>query len=215
MPATDRPVDLVFDLDGTISDPSAGIAASINHALAACGFATVANANIHRWIGAPLEDALRSLSGDAAAVSALVDAYRERYGRVGYAENELYPDARETLRELAKAGATMGVCTSKRADFAERILELFEIRSLFEFVSGGDIGVTKASQLTALKKQGAVDSTSIMIGDRDVDVSSAQANGMRAVGVAWGFAAPGELEQAGALRVLGDPRELRQLYSGS
>ncbi len=213
MTAAKRPVDLIFDLDGTISDPSAGIAASINYALESCGHATVADADVASWIGAPLEDALQSLSGASGKVDALVGAYRERYGQVGYKENELYPDMRATLRALARDGASMGVCTSKRADFAERILELFSLRTLFAFVSGGDIGVTKASQLSMLVQQGVVDSTSVMIGDRDVDVSSAQANGLRAVGVAWGFAAPGELDQAGALRVLSRPAELIQLYS--
>lgn len=203
-------VDLVFDLDGTISNPELGIRRSINFALVQQGFAPVPDERVARWIGPPLEAALADLSGtdDEVTIAALVGSYRERYGQLGYAENVLYEGIPDALNALADSGLKLGVCTSKRRDFAVKILELFGLRDLFEFVSGGDVGVTKESQLSKLKKDGAIGDDAVMIGDRAVDIVAATANGLASAGVAWGFGVDGELTAAGAEVILEQPPEL-------
>ena len=107
-------------------------------------------------------------------------------GGAGYAENTLYPGVSESIRALAR-GIALGVCTSKRADFAEKILELFGLRDSFLFVSGGDVGIRKADQLGWLLADGRIDRTAVMIGDRAVDILAARANGLLSVGVLWGY----------------------------
>jgi len=209
----DGPVALLFDLDGTLSDPQEGIGRSINHALAQFGHAEHDLSALTRFIGPPLDESFRRLTGDdtPARIAALVRAYRDRYGAVGYAENLLYPGIPEALAALAASGTSMALCTSKRADFAHRILELFGLRHHFRFISGGEIGVQKWQQIEALKAQGQVDDDTLMIGDRSFDLIAARRNGLRGVGVLWGHGTQDELEAEGPWRLLGHPGELTGL----
>ena len=187
---------VVFDLDGTLSDPLDGFARSINHALGLHGLPERAPADLARFIGPPLDEAMIELSdgGSQALRTQLIADYRRRYADLGYAENTLYDGIPEALHALRDAGATLGLCTSKRADFAEAILALFGLRPLFAFVSGGDIGVHKWQQLQALREAGRVGDDSVMVGDRAVDISAAHRNGLHACGVRWGFGSLAELQ---------------------
>lgn len=204
---------LIFDLDGTISDPTVGIGRSINYALATFGHPAVNEHEVSQCIGPPLDAAFRQLARDASddAILGMVAKFRERYEEVGYAENVVYAGIPEALEHLASHGVPMGVCTSKRVDFAERILTLFQLRTYFMFVSGGDIGVRKDDQLRLLLEQGAAGHCSTMIGDRATDVTAARANGLRSVGVLWGHGSKQELLGAAPDRLLEFPFELRDL----
>ena len=207
-----RPV-IVLDLDGTISNPLVGFARSINHALRSQGLPERAPHALTPFIGPPLIDSAVELTGstDPARHARLIADYRQRYGESGFAENTLYDGMPETLHALRDAGATLGLCTSKRVDFAEAILRRFGLRDLFAFVSGGEIGVHKWQQLRDLRAAGAVDADSVMVGDRDVDIDAAHRNGLHACGVLWGFGSLAEL-QAGAPRHLARaPSDLRGL----
>jgi phosphoglycolate phosphatase len=187
---------IVFDLDGTISNPLDGFARSINHALRLQGFAEREPAALARFIGPPLDETMIELSGhaDAAVRTRLIADYRQRYAELGYAENTLYDGIPEALEALRRGGAALGLCTSKRVDFAESILALFGLRDLFAFVSGGDIGVHKWQQLQSLRESGAIDARAVMVGDRAVDITSAHRNGLQACGVCWGFGSLDELQ---------------------
>lgn len=204
---------LVFDLDGTLSDPSLGIGRCLNYALAAHGIPEVSLAEIAAAIGPPLDDTFRKFSpaADLAVISSLVSKYRERYADIGYAENQLYPGIAKVLQVLAANGIRMGVCTSKRRDFAEKILEMFGLHAHFHFIDGGDVGIRKRDQLAALLQSGEIDPSAIMIGDREVDISSARANGLRSIGVLWGFGDRDELHGAGPDVLLTSTNELEQL----
>jgi phosphoglycolate phosphatase len=186
---------ILFDLDGTLSDPQVGITRSINHALRAHGHAERSVAELLPCIGPPLDESFRWLTGSAddAHIHALVHSYRERYGEIGYAENEIYPDVAQTLTTLAARGARLGLCTSKRADFAEMILEMFGLRRHFGLVSGGEIGVQKWQQMAALKAEGKLPPDTLMIGDRAVDLVAAHRNGLRSGAVMWGHGSREEL----------------------
>jgi phosphoglycolate phosphatase len=204
---------LIFDLDGTISDPRLGIGRCLNYALHAHGFPAVSVEHVAAAIGAQLDAALGTCCPDAdhATRASLVATYRARYAAVGYAENTMYPGVPEALMALSAAGMPMGVCTAKRSDFAEKILAMFGVRSHFRFVDGGDIGITKRAQLAGLLQSTAIDQAAVMIGDRAVDILSAKANGLRSVGVLWGFGDLAELQGAGADVILSSTNELGQL----
>lgn len=201
---------LVFDLDGTISDPSVGIARSLDYALTACGYPPLGEGDVARLIGPPLDEAFRSIVGNVAEerIVALVAKYRERYAELGFSENVVYPGIAQALRELDAAGIVLGVCTSKRVDFAERILDRFDLRAHFRFVSGGDVGVTKEAQLAALVGERRIDASATMIGDRAVDIVAAKSNGLASIGVLWGFGSATELQDAAPDRLLAAPHEL-------
>jgi phosphoglycolate phosphatase len=186
---------LLFDLDGTISDPLVGIHRSINYALAAFGYTQIELAECATYVGPPLDLTFAQITTTStpAHIGELVGKYRERYAELGYAENTLYPGVAETIAELAATGIELAVCTSKRQDFAERILSLFGLREYFSFVNGGDIGIHKHQQIAGLLAQGAVSARSVMIGDRAVDLIAANRNGLYGAGVLWGYGSQQEL----------------------
>lgn len=200
---------LVLDLDGTLSDPALGVLNSINYALAQQELPPIAAESIGRYIGPPLHISMVEISGrtDPESIDSLLQAYRERYGAIGYAENKLYPDVDDALYALQSRGVALGVCTSKRTDFAEQVLQHFGLRDYFHFVSGGNDGLAKWQQLEALLADGLISAQSIMVGDRAIDIAAAQKNHLRAAGVLWGHGSRAELSHAGANWLLSSPRE--------
>lgn len=204
---------LIFDLDGTLSDPAEGIARCINFALACHALAGINEDLVSRYIGPPLDESFQAITGSASEplIKGLVAKFRERYADIGYAENVLYPGIPEVLTALATRGNRLGVCTSKRTDFAEKILTLFGIREHFAFVSGGEIGIQKYQQLEHLLKDGVVSASATMIGDRSVDILAAKRNQLRSVGVLWGHGSERELLDAGADQIFQTVAQLASL----
>jgi len=207
------PASLVFDLDGTISDPAVGIGRSINYALQFYSYPAISEDQVSQFIGPQLDTTFESITGNSSPthIAALVSKYRERYADVGYAENILYSGVPEALEALASAGVPIGLCTSKRVDFAESILRLFGLRHHFRFLSGGEIGVHKKQQLASLLSDRTISLASIMIGDRAVDIEAAKVNGLRSVGVLWGHGSVAELTAAGPDVLLEFPPQLVEL----
>jgi phosphoglycolate phosphatase len=186
---------LLFDLDGTLSDPLEGIERSLNYALVEHDFPPLTPGQAAAFIGPQIDQTFSLITGIDAGerLKGFVAKYRERYADVGYAENMLYPGVRDALAALSTKGATMGICTSKRVDFAEHILELFNLRQYFRFVDGGEIGVHKWQQIEALRSGGKVTGASVMIGDRAVDLVAAHRNSLKSGGVLWGYGSYAEL----------------------
>lgn len=186
---------LVFDLDGTLSDPSSGIVNCVNHALVKCGYESRSAQMISAEIGPPLDLMFNKFIPDLTdtQISDLVVAYRERFVVDGYSQNTLYEGIADTIDALHKSGFRLGVCTSKPEPSARKVLAHFKLLHYFQFVSGGDIGIAKQSQLTDLLDKKLIDTDAVMIGDRGVDLSAGRNNGLRTVGVLWGFGNHDEL----------------------
>jgi phosphoglycolate phosphatase len=204
---------IVFDLDGTLSDPAEGITASINYSLIHHGYKEAPRIELLKYIGPPLDQTFAELtnSSDERQIADLVAKYRERYSTTGYAENKLYDGVFAVLEKFGQAGCKLGVCTSKRADFAERILELFNIRQFFLFVDGGDIGMQKWQQLENLRKKDVISQRSVMVGDRGVDLAAAHRNGLDSAGVLWGYGSIEELNSEKPRHIFKTPLELLAL----
>ncbi len=207
---------LIFDLDGTISDPKEGIVKSLNYALATNGYETKESQEIEKYIGPPLDYTFGELTSvvDEEEIAKLVKSYRERYAEVGYSENVLYKDMKPVLTSLAQhSGIKMGICTSKRKDFAEKILELFKIHHLFEFVNGGDVGIQKWQQIEELLGNGSISKSSVMIGDRSVDLVAGHRNSICSAGVLWGYGSRRELSAEEPRHIFSTPQQLEELIA--
>ncbi len=204
---------LVFDLDGTLSDPKEGILHSTNYALAAYGYDPVHPDAVDAYIGPPLDFAFKQITGskDEEHVGALIARYREAYARTGYAENTLYPGIASLLETLSQVNVKLAVCTSKRVDFAESILKLHRIRHHFTFVDGGDVGIPKYRQLHKLIEKGVLSEKAVMIGDRDIDLVAARRNGLASAGVLWGYGSRQELTRENPTHLFGEPGRLVEL----
>jgi phosphoglycolate phosphatase len=213
-------LNLLFDLDGTLTDSQPGIVASLRHALEACGVAPPEEARLAATIGEPLQDALGALLGAAQAecLPAAIAAYRERYQAQGQYENRVYDGIEASLAELA-ARATLYVATSKGTDSAERVLAHFGLRGYFRAVHGsppGGASLAKGDIIAdALATHGLAPAAGVMIGDTRFDILGAREHGLPALGVAWGFGTRAELQAAGALAILEHPAELPAYFPAS
>ena len=161
-------------------------------------------------IGPPLTEIFESILGpvDEANMIGLIDTYRERYADVGYAENIVYEGIPDMIHSLHDAGLRMGICTSKRADYSGRIIDMFGLGDYFLFVDGGDVHIKKATQIERLVASGIDVTKTVMIGDRAVDIDAARRNSVASIGVAWGFGDYTELDQANPDHIVHSPREL-------
>jgi phosphoglycolate phosphatase len=193
---------IVFDLDGTISDPFVGISRSINYALESLDYDPVDPERIRPLIGPPLTEIFEILLGALRErdMLGLVDKYRERY------------DIPTIIEQLAGRGYRMGICTSKRADYAQRIVEMFGLAQFFAFVDGGGVGIEKREQIESLVANGLTASSAIMIGDRAVDILAGRSNELASAGVLWGFGERPELEEAAPDHLLESPADLLDLF---
>jgi phosphoglycolate phosphatase len=214
-------MNILFDLDGTLTDPRVGIIACIQHAMISMGQVPPVARELERFIGPPLQESFASLPGidSKEKVARAVAFYRERFAQTGMFENTVYPDIPQTLDELASRGATLYVATSKPTVYAERIVEHFGLGRYFRRVYGSELDGTRSNkaELIAhlLDAESISRASAVMIGDRSHDMVGAQANGVFAVGVLWGYGSRAELLGAGAARVCERPAMLADAVHAS
>jgi len=205
---------VLFDLDGTLTDPGEGITRCIRFALEEHGLPDLDDAALATWIGPPLRDSFASIGVAPEQIEALVEAYRRRFREVGIFENQVYPGIRRLLQKLGQRGIALHVVTSKPESFAETILEHFELRSAFAGVFGSNLDGTRSEKrellVHARSQAGFEIATTVMVGDRRFDIEAARAEGMRALGALWGYGSRGELDAAGATALVDSARAVLQ-----
>lgn len=149
-----------------------------------------------------------------------IELYRERFGDVGLFENAVYPDIAEVLATLRQGPRRMFVATSKPHVFATRIVAHFGLSGYFDHVFGSELDGTRVNKVDllayALRQTGVDPARAVMIGDRSHDVLGATKNGIRAVGVTYGYGTAEELREAGASHLCGSPRAvLEHIHNSS
>ena len=206
---------VLWDLDGTLTDPFQGITRCLQHALRSCGVSDPPSSeSLARYIGPPLTDAFRELlaTDDAAEIDRAVQFYRDRFTDLGIYENAVYPGIPEALADLFAAGATLYVATSKPVGFARRIIDHFRLHTLFRDVHGSELDGTRSDKADliahVLNEHELLPENCIMVGDRMHDVVGARACGVTPVGVLWGYGSREELTEAGAAALCEYPHEL-------
>lgn len=208
---------LIFDLDGTLSDPRRGIFASINHALAGMGRPTASEASLTAHIGPPLDDTFARLldTSDPALIRRAIELYRQRYYTRGYRQNTVYDGIVDMLDQLATAGHPMFVATAKRCDIACRTLTFLKLNRFFRDVYGCGLRRTKADLLENIVARPDVSRRqATMVGDRRFDIEAARQAGLASVGVLWGFGSREELAASGADGFAECPGQLIALVNG-
>lgn len=211
-------MNVLLDLDGTLTDPREGIVGCIRHALSELGEIAPGDEMLVRYIGPPLRDTFRELLGDdSERVEAAVRAYRVRFEAVGMFENEVYAGVPEALEALARRGARLYLATSKPRVYAERILSHFGLSAHIASAYGSELNgaLSNKSELIAhvIGRAGLDHSRTVMVGDRKHDIQGAVDNRVRPVGVLWGYGSKAELENAGAAELYEKPEELAKLVA--
>jgi len=207
--------NLLFDLDGTLTDPAEGITNSLIYALERFGI-TAERESLYRFIGPPLRETfMKHFNFSPEGAEEAVACYREYFEKRGMFENSLYPGMAVLLEFFKDKGIIMGVATSKPEPYARQIVKHFGLSAYFSFVAGSgmDGSMTSKTELIAyiLKNFGLSPLETMMIGDRSYDIEGAVANGLVSAGVTWGFSEEGELEAAGAEFIVKGIDELRSI----
>jgi phosphoglycolate phosphatase len=208
---------VLFDLDGTLTDPREGITRSIAYALERMGLAPPPLDELTFAIGPPLRRSLARLLNDEspAAVERALALYRERFADVGLYENAPYEGIVEALQAVAAGGATLFVATSKPRVYAERIVRYFSLDGHFEAIHGCELDGTREDKRDLLAHllphHGLTPGEAAMIGDRGADMIAARHHGVRAVGALWGYGSRDELLAGGAESLCESPRGLHAL----
>lgn len=212
---------LLFDLDGTLTDPGVGITNSVIYALKRFGIEETDRTKLYPFIGPPLLNSFMEFYGfDEKKAEEAVACYREYYREKGIYENLVYDRIPEMLEQLKAKGCKILLATSKPETFAKQILEHFDLMQYFDFVAGSDLGGKRNTKgrviayaletyaklsgldIKVLKKQ------AVMVGDRFYDMEGAKENGIASVGVLFGYGSREELEEAGTDRLIEKPEEI-------
>lgn len=195
---------ILFDLDGTLTDPGIGITNSVAYTLMRWNIEVEDRKSLYRFIGPPLQDSFREYYGFSQedALRA-VDVYREYFREKGLYENEVYPGVEKLLQVLKEQGKTLILATSKPEEFAVRILRHFGLDRYFTVMAGATMDPSRSKKgdviAYALRESGVTEvSKAIMIGDREHDIFGAKQNGLDSIGVLFGYGDREELEKAGA-----------------
>ena len=193
---------ILFDLDGTLTDPGRGITNSVAYALNKFGITIADKTDLYKFIGPPLTDSFEKYYGFSSedAVTA-VEYYREYFKPKGIYENEIYEGVPELLKTLKENGKAVILATSKPELFAKEILKYFGIDVYFDFVAGATLDKTRTKKgdviAYALNSLGITDKGKcLMVGDREQDINGAKQNGIDSLGVLYGYGDMQELTNA-------------------
>lgn len=214
-----RRPSVLFDLDGTLTDPFVGITRSLQYVLEKLGRRVPPAGSLSWCIGPPIQSNIAVLldTEDPAIIHEGIRLYRERYASSGKFENELIEGIPEVLARLVEEGVYLSVATSKLKTFAAEIIDHFGLACFFDAVHGSELDGTNSvkADLVAhiLAQEGIAAGQAVMVGDRSHDIVGAKANGVSSVGVLWGYGDRRELQDAGATRIASSPADLADLIT--
>lgn len=194
---------ILFDLDGTITDPAEGITNSVSYALKKFGVKVENKSDLNCFIGPPLYASFMKYYGfSKEKAEKAVDFYREYYADKGIFECRLYDGIKELIIKLHSAGKRVVLATSKPEFFAEKLLRHFGLLEYFYHIAGATMDGSRIEKTDIINyafdgmksdKQNAV-----MIGDREFDIIGAKNVGIASIGVTFGYGSLEELEKSGA-----------------
>ena len=208
---------LLFDLDGTLTDPGEGITNSVAYALDKFGIKVSDHTQLYPFIGPPLlESFMRFFSFSREEAERAVAYYREYFSETGIFENRPYDGIHETLERLCAAGKRLYLATSKPDVFAKRIVERFDLAPYFDDLAGASLDEKRSEKWDVIQHALSscpqiIPSQAVMIGDRMHDVLGAKKTGLDSIGVLWGYGSKAELVEEGATHIVKTQDELTRL----
>ncbi|MBR6849461.1 MAG: HAD hydrolase-like protein [Lachnospiraceae bacterium] len=220
---------ILFDLDGTLTDPKEGICRSVQHALKKSGIDEPDIEKLTPFIGPPLRDSFREFYHmENAQIEKAVADYRERFSEVGWKENIPYAGIDKMLAHCRQHGAVLAVASSKPQEFVEKILKHFGLYKYFDVIVGSEPDGRRSKKEEVVKEtldrlyakygkrvpEEERRTQTAMVGDRKFDIEGARSEGVDGIGVSYGYAEKGELARAGADAIAGNVAELEELLLG-
>ncbi|WP_046173598.1 HAD family hydrolase [Domibacillus indicus] len=212
---------ILFDLDGTLSDPKAGITKSVQYALQKMNIVEPDIDKLECFIGPPLHVSFAEYYNfDEENTQKAIALFRERFKEKGMFENVLYPNIALLLKSLKEQQFTLVVATSKPTVFAEQILKYFNIDQYFEHIVGSNLDGTRASKTEIIQyildkyKEHTLDDF-VMIGDRKHDIIGANNIGIHSIGVTYGYGSFEELNDSNPAHIVRSVSQLKDILMGN
>ncbi|NBI29704.1 HAD family hydrolase [Chengkuizengella marina] len=210
---------ILFDLDGTLTDPKIGITKSIQYALAKFDIDVKDLNKLESFIGPPLHQSFMEFySFNETKAKEAVVYYREYFAEKGLYENELYDGIVQLLLELTKQNKQLYVATSKPTFFADKVLQHFDIKKYFQFTSGSNLDGTRSDKAEVIQylieNKGLDLNDIVMIGDRKYDLIGAQNNGVASIAVGYGYGSKQELLEKNPTYYVETVKELQDVLIG-
>ena len=211
---------ILFDLDGTLTDPREGITRCIQYSLGRLGKDIPATDELLWCIGPPLRHSFSALleSGDTRLIEDAMTFYRERFLKIGMFENSVYPGVPETLEAIRAEGVRVVLATSKPTVYAVPILDHFCLSRFFRGIYGSELDgrLSDKGELVAhiVATEGLDIRSCVMVGDRCHDIAGGKKNGMRTAMVSYGYGDRDEIERAEPDVVINSPVELVTWIAG-
>ena len=209
---------LLFDLDGTLTDPKEGITKAVQYALKHYGIQVDDLDSLCPFIGPPLKDSFQKYYDfPEAQAKEAIQVYREYFSDKGWSQNKVFPGIPKMLGELKAAGKKLYLSTSKPEVFAKQIMEHFGLASYFEFIGCADLEETRVRKGDVIRYVldtcGLSDKKEkvLMIGDREHDVLGAREQGLECVGVLFGYGDRKEMEECQTAYIAASINELRKM----
>ena len=193
--------NILFDLDGTLTDSGEGIINCAILALEHFGLPIPSRETLRVFVGPPLRDTFYKFGVPEKDLDKAVEVYRSRYIPIGKYENHPYSGIKALLAKLKADGHRLYVATSKPEEMSKDILNKFELSQYFDIVCGATLDGSRDSKADViaylLERAGGVDNA-VMVGDTVFDIVGAAAHGIPAIGVSWGYGSIQEMKEAGA-----------------
>lgn len=209
--------NILFDLDGTITDSSPGIINSYLHSLNKIGLAEDDIDKLKSYIGSPLRAYYTERHNLSTADSDIaVKHFREHYAQTGIFENAVYPGMAELIDKLQENGFRLYIATSKPLEFAITVLNHFKIKEYFNSIHGSDMSADNKPKdrliADAILMNGLSEDESIMIGDRYHDVNGAKTNGIASIAVTYGYGSINELSELQPEYIAASADEIEKIF---
>ncbi|HEX3047419.1 MAG TPA: HAD hydrolase-like protein [Bacillota bacterium] len=208
---------ILFDLDGTLTDPKLGITKSIQYALNKLGIREDNLDSLAQFIGPPLLNTFREdYRFDEAKAAQAIAYYREYFSEYGLYENKLYELIPELFKGLQRKKKEIVLASSKPTLFAEKILTHFKIRDYFTLVVGSNLDGTRVQKDEVIacvlaEFQGRRLEQFVMVGDRKHDIIGAKANQIASIGVTYGYGSMAEIQKEEPTHIIHSVADLIKL----
>ena len=212
---------ILFDLDGTLTDPKVGITKSAQYALKKMGIDEKNLDNLTSFIGPPLQVSFTDEYGfNKEQTEPAIDYYRERFKEKGMFENKPYEGIAPLLQMFVEQQYTLVVATSKLTVFAEQILKHFELEQYFDLVVGSNLDGTRSEKAEIIRyildyyNEHSNDEF-VMVGDRKYDIIGANETNIDSIAVGYGYGSMEELMESQPTQIVESVEQLKELLAGS
>ncbi|MFC1946617.1 HAD hydrolase-like protein [Chloroflexota bacterium] len=212
--------NVLFDLDGTISDSREGVIGCFQHTLKELTGSYIEESAIMKLIGTPIRTIFSELlqTDDEQLITRAISVYRDKYAEIGITGNRVYPGIAELLSALDKKAYCIYIVTMKNTQDSEKVIRYLGFSHLIQGIYGPSLKGypdNKAELIkSAMFENTLIPEETVMIGDRGVDILAGKSNNTWTIGVTYGFGSREEISESSPDYLCQSPQEILSVIEG-